>query len=127
MFGSTTAKNRSLKACYGSAHSSAWSGASVTVHIYDGNPTNGGTELAGNGYAAITVANNDTNFPAPSAGRLTTAALTFPDCTGGQYGGAVGSWWVIKDGATLLDCAPLVPKLNASTAGSVPSILLEIF
>lgn len=39
----------------------------------------GGTEVAGGSYARVAIANNQTNFPAPTTGVTTNAsAITFP-------------------------------------------------
>lgn len=44
------------------------------------------TEIAGNGYARLAVANNSTNFPAASAGQKSNGtAFTFAVATGGSW------------------------------------------
>lgn len=58
----------------------------------------GGTELSGNGYARVQIANNSTNFPAASAGVKRNAnPITFPVATGAW---ANAGHWAIFDSLT---------------------------
>jgi hypothetical protein len=61
--------------------------------------TGGGTELTGNGYTRVQMANNATNFPNASAGAKTVGtAVTFPTATGSNWSAAVG--WAVLDAST---------------------------
>lgn len=47
----------------------------------------GGTEVAGNGYARVSVANNATKFPAAVAGSKSNGEIiSFPQANGGNWG-----------------------------------------
>ena len=47
--------------------------ANVYAALFNGNPSSGGTELSGGGYARLTIANNTTNFAAAALNRKTFA------------------------------------------------------
>lgn len=59
--------------------------ANVYYALYTAGPTDagGGTQVTGNNYARVEVANNSTNFPASSSGQKQNGAIiTFPTATG---------------------------------------------
>jgi hypothetical protein len=69
----------------------------LTLHLYTSSPgeATGGTEVTGGSYAALSITNDGTNFPAASNGVKTNgAAFTFTTFTG-SVGTIVG--WAIKD------------------------------
>lgn len=58
--------------------------ASVYAALFTAAPSEsgGGTEVSGGSYARVTIANNNTNFPASSSGTKTSGtAITFPTAT----------------------------------------------
>lgn len=59
--------------------------ANIHFALYTVGPTDsgGGTEVSGNGYSRLAMANNSTNFPAASGGSKSNgAAIVFPTATG---------------------------------------------
>lgn len=93
-------ENELLDHVFGNA---AYSAPSNTyVGLYTAAPTDagGGTEVSGNGYTRVTVANNATNWPAASGGAKSNGvAITFPTASGGNWGTVVAVG--IFDAATL--------------------------
>lgn len=68
--------------------------ATVYVGLYTAAPSEpdgtGGTEVAGNGYARVSVTNDATNFPAAASGAKSNGnVITFPQATGGDWGTVV--------------------------------------
>lgn len=97
------AQQLALKATYGaSKHTDA--PASFKFAIFAGDPRKGGVEMdAAGGYAAVTVTNNGTNFPAPADGQVTGAFQTFPTSTGAWTAAGVaadGTHWLLRDATT---------------------------
>jgi hypothetical protein len=78
----------------------------------------GGTEVSGNGYARVAVANNTTNFPIPTMQQASNAiVIDFGTPTGtgwGTIGG--GGWYDAASGGNLLYAGPFNPQ-RAGTAG----------
>ncbi len=95
---SNTEKHAMLDARWGSG-----TPATRYFALFNGNPTSGGTEASGTGYARVSVTNNSTNFPAASGGEKTNGtAISF---------GTVGSGgWGTFD---------YVAEMSASSGGSV--------
>lgn len=63
--------------------------ANLFVALFTAAPSDagGGTEVTGNGYARVSVANNLTNWPAASAGAKSNGvAIQFPTASGGNWG-----------------------------------------
>jgi hypothetical protein len=119
MLGSTTAQNEDLDACYGSGHASNWP-ATVTLRLYSANPMSGGVEIPSTGgYAAVSITNNTTNFPAASGGQKSNGtAFTFPTSTAAW--GAVATYWWFTDGSgNLLDGGPLSAPIVVAASGYV--------
>jgi hypothetical protein len=124
--GSTTYEGKALKACYGSTRSSEWP-ASFTLHLYDGHPLNGGVELtSAGGYAAVTVANSDTNFPVVD-GEIDGPFQDFPVSTGAWSG--TGVYAVLKDGSTLVEFWRLARghRIVITQAGQVARVPITIY
>ena len=115
--GSVEYEDKTFRACYGSQHSAAWP-ASFTVHLFADNPRDGGAELpAEGGYAPPTIANDDTNFPAPTGGEqevsLVTITATGPWSVTAYYAG-------LKDPAgVLVEYVELAAPLEVLAAGDV--------
>jgi hypothetical protein len=118
-------ENAALAACYGDGHAANWP-ASFSLSLFDGDPRSGGVELAASGgYAAVAVANNSTNFPAPVSGEIVTPSFSFPTSTGAWSGEA--TWWVLRDGATLLEGGELDDPVDVTTSGTTVQVSLSIF
>ena len=92
--------------------------ATVYVGLYTAAPTDagGGTEVAGNNYARVSVTNNATNWPASSGGaKANGTAITFATPSGSW--GTVGAMGVFdaSSAGNLLAWADLaVPKSVSS-------------
>jgi hypothetical protein len=109
MLGSTLAENGSLDMCYGNGFTSPWT-ATVYLRLYLSDPTLGGLEMSGGGYAAVAIANNSTNWPNASGGQKTNGtALVFPTSTGAWSAGSAGTYWGLTDATpNIFDSGPLV-------------------
>lgn len=124
--GSVTYEGRALQACYGSQRSALWP-ATFTLHLYDGHPLDGGTELtSAGGYTSIPVANTDANFPVVS-GEIDGPLQDFPISTGawsdtGRYAG-------LKDGTTLVEFWRLARghRVNITAAGQRARVPVAIW
>lgn len=115
--GSTKARNMSLDACYGDAHSSTWP-ATIWLHLFVSDPTQGGIELtSAGGYAPVSAANSTANFPDASGGQKTTAtAMDFAASTG-AWSGPADYWWFTDSQTALV--APTSPTVTPTgTSGS---------
>lgn len=122
--GSTAAKNIAIRACYGSSRSSLWP-ATVDFRLYVGNPTAGGVEMTGGGYAPVSVANTDANMGVPTGGILTPATVAFATSTGAWSGGAPPDFFAITDGAgTILDTGTVSANPGVVSAGQ--DVLLSV-
>lgn len=83
-----------------------------------------------NGYAPVTVSNNDATFPAPDAeGILSSAPVSFPTSLAEYPGPAVA--WQLTDPATgdVWDWAPFPDseRIDVTDAGTTPAPVLVIF
>lgn len=106
--------NKWLDALLGSSRAAAMP-ATVYVHLYTDDPDEGGVELgADGGYVALTKTNDDTNFPAATAGEKTSADFvwTFTGATSD-----IGQWGVISDGVDLIIGGPLSTPCNPGAGG----------
>lgn len=120
--GSATAKNTSLSACYGDNRSSTWP-STTTFRLYVGDPTSGGTEVSGSGYAGVAVANSTANMGTPSGGSLGPISVTFPAAT--------GSWgtpdhWANTDGSGNLLDTGAISSPQAIGAGQTATLAVTI-
>lgn len=91
--GDVTEQMRVLDSMFGVDHSSAMA-SSHTVHIYTGNPYDGGVEITGPGYAAVSV-DNDATWPAADTDATKSIDVTFPDPTDAWDDG--GCWVLTAD------------------------------
>ena len=83
----------------------------------------GGTEATGGSYARVAVTNNTTNFPAPTAGVVTSAnAITWPTSTAAW--GAVNAVRLFDaaSGGNLVAGAILSPSATVDATGITVSI-----
>lgn len=75
---SVAEKNAMLDARYGSG-----TPATRYFALFDGDPSDGGTEVSGNNYSRVAVTNNATNFPNASNGVKTNGTdIEFPTPSG---------------------------------------------
>jgi hypothetical protein len=119
------AMNRSLDNDYGSTRGPN-SPAAFEVALFSGDPTLGGVEIAGSGYARGAL-NNATGWLAAADGlKATVAPVAFPATTAawstvthwGLYDAVSATWW---------EYARLVEPLEVTTAGPGPTVALAIF
>lgn len=120
---STEYENAALDACYGSGHAASWP-SSFTVHLYDEDPREDGEEIVGDGYAAVTVTNNSTNFPAAASGVKTSVPIDFGTADGDW---PTATWWLLKNASNghLVECCQFTRPLDAVSGNGV-SITLSI-
>ena len=83
--GSVTGQNVALAGRYGDNRGSD-ADSSLIARLWDGDPTAGGSEITGTGYAPITLANTTANFGTPSGGQLGPIVL--------DYGTAGADDWI---------------------------------
>lgn len=95
MLGSITAQDGALAGVYGD-NRGADAPSSFTAHLFVGDPTAGGVEVAGTGYAPITVANTTANLGTPSGGQLGPFTVDFG--TGAADWGTPDNW-ALEDGS----------------------------
>lgn len=123
---SATGRNMALDACYGDRRAAHWP-ATVRVHLFTGDPREGGTELpVAGGYAAVTVNNTSVVFPDASGGVKTTTPIDFGTSTGAY--GAVATWAVLTHPGTgvRLDAVELAEDVNVTAAGFGVRVVLDI-
>ena len=111
---STTYQDRWLDALLGSSKAAAMP-ATVYAHLYTDDPDLGGVELASDGgYAAVSLANTDANFPPASGGEKTSVDITW---TFTAAASDEATWGVISDGTDLIIGGPLTTRCNIGDAG----------
>lgn len=76
MLGSVAAQNGALAGIFGDNKGST-APTSFDAHLFEGDPTAGGTELTGTGYAPVTVTNTSANLGDPSGGQLGPFSIDF--------------------------------------------------
>lgn len=119
--GSTFAKNADLKACYGDNKSTAagWP-TSITVKLYVGDPTAGGVEMSGGGYAGVVLANTTAVLGTPSAGQLGPIAVVWPASSGAWSSGTPPTYGAFVDGSgNILDYGIISANPGVTAAGQV--------
>lgn len=119
------AMNRSLDNDYGSTRGPN-APAAFEVALFDGDPTQGGVELAGSGYARGAL-NNATGWLAAVDGlKATVAPVAFPASTAAWN---TARYWALFDTvtATWWEYARLVEPLEVTTAAPGPTVALAIF
>ena len=124
---SVEAQNVSLDAMYG-AGKAAGAPASLQLALFAGDPSIDGTELTSTGgYAAVTVTNNGTNFPAATSGRKTVAVQTFPTSTAAWSD--VATHWALRNPTTseLYDTGALLEEIDVSASGQTATCQPVIF
>lgn len=86
-------------------------------------PLSGGTEVSGNNYARVAITNNQTNFPAPSAGATTNAnVITWPTSTGAWGSVNAVRLYDAASGGNLVGGATLTPAATVDATGITVSI-----
>lgn len=123
------AQSASLDNDYG-ATKGANAAAAHEVALFNGDPTQGGTELDSTvgGYARVVLTNNGTNWPAASSGAKTSAAVPFAASTAAWSDTA--TWFVLFDHAdsvTRWDAGLLDSEVSVDAVGDVASPTLTIF
>lgn len=124
---STVEQNRSLDLFYG-ANKGAIASAAHELALYAGDPRTTGTELTSTGgYAAVTVTNNGTNWPAASGGAKTSAVQTFPTSTAAWSD--IATHFALRDSVTgdIADCGPLDAEVAVDAAGIVVTRQVTVF
>lgn len=119
--GSTFAQNADLAASYGDNKSTAagWP-TSITVRLYVGDPTSGGVEMSGGGYAGVVVANTSAAVGTPSGGSLGPIVVAWPASTGAWSGGTPPDHAAFTDGSgNILDTGTVSANPGVTTAGQV--------
>ncbi len=119
------AQEASLNNDYGATHG-AHAPAAFEVALFDADPTLGGVELVGNGYARGAITNGAAFPPAADGVKRSAAPVAFPTATGAWetarywalFDPVAGVWW---------DYAPLVEPLDVTAAGPGPTVALAIF
>lgn len=123
--GSVTYKNKSLDACYGTGRAATWP-ATVYIALFAADPSTGGAEITGGGYARIAVSNVDANWAAASAGSKANAAtFAFPTSTG-AYSATATHWGIVDTASgafTLADYAALGTPLSVTASGVTPQFV----
>lgn len=119
------AQEASLDNDYGATHG-PHAPAAFEVALFDADPSFGGVELAGNGYAPGVIGNDADFDPAADWVKRSAAPVSFPDATGPW---ATARYWALRDPLTGLvwDYAPLVETLDVTAAGPGPTVALAIF
>lgn len=115
-------RNASLDMSYGALKGTS-AAASHQLALFDEDPSNGGVEISGGGYARVTVTNNGTNWPAASNGAKTGAVQTFPTSTGAWS--TTAKWWCLidaADGTTRWDARPLSAEVSVTAADVVVKV-----
>lgn len=121
----TAAQDASLDNDYG-ASAGANAPSSHELALFTDDPRLGGVELdATGGYARVVVTNDGTSWPAASGGMKTCAVQTFADATGAWSDTA--TWWVLLDGSTMWDGAPLDDEIDINEAGAGPVVQPKIY
>lgn len=133
---SVAAQVASLKNDYGTSRG-ANAPASWELAIFTSDPMTGGTEMptttggVANGYARVTVANTDANFPAPDpvTGELVATAIVMPTSLAAYP--ATGTHWQLFAVGTgdAWDCAAFAAtdRVVVTGAGAAPRPVLSIF
>lgn len=119
------AMNRSLDNDYGSTRGPN-APAAFEVALFFGDPTLGGVELAGNGYAPGSLDNGTGWLAAADGVKRTVTPVPFPDATAAW---STATHWALRDPITGLwwEYARLVEPLEVTTAGPGPTVALAIF
>jgi hypothetical protein len=121
-YGDISEQQAALDAQFGASHASTMA-SSHTLHLYDGSPYDGGVEITGPGYAAVTVANNS-GWPAADATASKTRTVTFPDPTDAWDD---ASCWVLMNGSAITAWDFLDGVLEVDVAGGGPTVDVTLY
>lgn len=94
--GSITAQNAALAGLYGDDRG-ATAPTGFTAHLYEGDPTDDGVEIAGTGYTPPTVANTTAVLGAPDGGELGPFTIDFGTAGADDWG--TPDFWAFTDGS----------------------------
>lgn len=114
-------KNLLLDKAYGTTRATGLPGTH-TGRLYYGDPRDGGTEITGGGYAAITVAAAD--WLAAADARKATVPLQMVDATGEWSSEA--THWALWDGADRWDVAAFEEPVQVTAAGPGPVVVFAV-
>lgn len=125
MLASVTARNLALSACYGANHSTDWP-ATLDIALYLGQPSDGGVEAGGGGYAAVNVPNDATTFPAAPADGQVSFDVDFPTSTGAWDRDA--TWLAVRRPSddVLLEEVELDERVHVAATGEPVSVTVTI-
>lgn len=116
--------NSHLEASYGPNRAAARPSTHEYALFY-GDPRDGGVEIAGGGYARITV-DGDTDWEAAADGGISTVQLQLPATTD-EWSSEGTHWALIYDdgGDVIDDSGPLAEPIVVTGAGSGPLVRAE--
>lgn len=126
MIRDVAAMNASLDNDYGTTAGPS-SPSAHELALFVGDPLDDGVEIAGGGYARVTVDPADW-APAVDGSKATTSPVQFPDATA-EWDEAPTHWalYSADDSSTMWDCAPLTDLLEVTAAGPGPAVQIAVF
>lgn len=104
----------------------SYAGRDCTLHLFYGDPLNGGVELddaTSPGYAPATVLSTDWNAT-DSEGVKSTDPITFADPTDAWQ---TATHWALHDGGVECDTGELLEPLEITEAGDGPRVVVSVF
>lgn len=121
-FADTAAQNAALDALWGADHGPTMP-AMFEVGLLDGDPGEGGTELATvGGYARVDCTNDGTMWPPAEGGVKTSTVVAFPSTTDAWPDDA--EFWGIYVNGALFDYGRLSDPVAVDGAGPGPQLTL---
>jgi hypothetical protein len=96
MLGSITAQNTALSGRFGDNKGSD-APTTLTAHLYEGDPTDDGVEIAGTDYVPVDVANTTANLGTPDGGELGPFDIDFGTAGADDWG--TPDFWAFTDGS----------------------------
>lgn len=125
---SVAARNASLAMSYG-ADKGSLAPVSLEIALFNGDPTNDGTELTSDGgYERLVVDNDATTWPdAPADGSISSAVLFFATPTGAWSDTADFAQVSDADTGDVWDSGPLDDEVDVNEADTSVAIQLSIY
>jgi len=114
--GSVKAQNMSLDANYGDNKASNWPDQ-VYLHLFAADPTLGGAEINGGGYAPVEIDNDSVHWPDASGGLKTNGVAEDLPTSTGPWSASANYFW-LTDSATQLLPPGSPSVVNVGTPGS---------
>ena len=99
--GSVKAQNMSLDANYGDNHAPDWPDT-VYLHLFVADPTAGGAEITGGGYAPVAIFNDSVHWPDAMGGLKTNGVAEDLVPSTGPWNAAANFWWLSDSPTQLL-------------------------